>query len=192
MENILVRATLCSKAAKNLAICFTQKNLSSWNKITRSGRRDWSGLLFFIPPTDRPPCTAMHAPKDSRSSYRRHRHLGNLGPMLWFFKYFRRKIQQKKLAFLTQNKAKLCKILIITLIFEKNANFFAENCQKSQKIVIISSTIGWCKPTKSYHPLTWARLTRFITLKLILNRDCKLITHLLCSYLGFARVFCPG
>jgi hypothetical protein len=40
-----------------------------------------------------------------------------------------------KLAFLTQNKAKLCKILIITLVFEKNANFFrrklakfAENC----------------------------------------------------------------
>jgi hypothetical protein len=33
----------------------------------------------------------------------------------------------KKLAFLTQNKAKLCNILIITLAFEKNANFFAEN-----------------------------------------------------------------
>jgi hypothetical protein len=30
-----------------------------------------------------------------------------------------------KLAFLTQNKAKLCKILIITLVFEKNAYFFA-------------------------------------------------------------------
>jgi hypothetical protein len=37
------------------------------------------------------------------------------------------------LAFLTQNKAKLCKNLIITLVLEKNANFFAENCQKSQK-----------------------------------------------------------
>jgi hypothetical protein len=41
----------------------------------------------------------------------------------------------KKLAFLTQNKAKLCKILIIILVYEKNANFFrrklaniAENC----------------------------------------------------------------
>jgi hypothetical protein len=44
------------------------------------------------------------------------------------------------MAFLTQNKAKLCKILIITLFFEKNANFFAENWQKSQKIVIITST----------------------------------------------------
>jgi hypothetical protein len=48
----------------------------------------------------------------------------------------------KKLAFLTQNKAKICKILIITLVFEKNANFFAENSQKSQKIVIITSIPG--------------------------------------------------
>jgi hypothetical protein len=66
----------------------------------------------------------------------------NLGPMLWFLKYFRQKIQQKKLAFLTQNKAKLCKIWIITLIFEKNVNFFAENCRKSPKSVIITSTPG--------------------------------------------------
>jgi hypothetical protein len=33
-----------------------------------------------------------------------------------------------------------CKNLIIALVFEKNANFFAENCRKSQKIVIITST----------------------------------------------------
>jgi hypothetical protein len=46
----------------------------------------------------------------------------------------------KKLAFLTPNKAELCTILIITLVFEKSANFFAKNCQKSQKIVIITST----------------------------------------------------
>jgi hypothetical protein len=32
------------------------------------------------------------------------------------------------------------KILIITLVFEKYANFFAQNCRKSQKIVIITST----------------------------------------------------
>jgi hypothetical protein len=39
------------------------------------------------------------------------------------------------MALLTQNKAKLCKTLIIILVFEKNANFFrrklskiAENC----------------------------------------------------------------
>jgi hypothetical protein len=30
----------------------------------------------------------------------------------------------EKLAFLTQNKAKLCKILIITLVFEKKRHFF--------------------------------------------------------------------
>jgi hypothetical protein len=46
------------------------------------------------------------------------------------------------LAFLTQNKAKLCKILIITLVFEKNAISFAENCRKSPKIVITTSTPG--------------------------------------------------
>jgi hypothetical protein len=48
----------------------------------------------------------------------------------------------ENIGILTQNKAKLCKILIITLVFEKTANFFAENWQKSQKIVIITSTPG--------------------------------------------------
>jgi hypothetical protein len=67
--------------------------------------------------------------------------LVNQGSMLWFFNIFAEK-NQRKMAFLTQNKAKLCKILIITLVFEKNANFFAENCRKSQKIVIITSTPG--------------------------------------------------
>jgi hypothetical protein len=47
-----------------------------------------------------------------------------------------------KIGVLTQNKAKLCKNLIITLVFEKNAIFFAENRQKSQKIVIITSVPG--------------------------------------------------
>jgi hypothetical protein len=59
-----------------------------------------------------------------------------------FKRYFRQKKSVKKLAFLTQNKAKLFKHLIITLVFEKNANFFAENGRKSQKIVIITSTPG--------------------------------------------------
>jgi hypothetical protein len=48
----------------------------------------------------------------------------------------------KNLAFLTQNKAKLCKKLIMPLVFEKNANLFARNCRKSQKIVITTSTPG--------------------------------------------------
>jgi hypothetical protein len=64
------------------------------------------------------------------------------------FKIFSPKNSAKKLAFLTQNKAKLCKILIITLVFEKNANGrksskIAENCdhnidpsKKSQKSYI--------------------------------------------------------
>jgi hypothetical protein len=49
-----------------------------------------------------------------------------------FFNIFAKKIGEK-MAFLTQNKAKLCKIFIITLVFEKNANFLAENGRKSQK-----------------------------------------------------------
>jgi phosphoserine phosphatase len=55
-------------------------------------------------------------------------------------KIFSPKNLAKILAFLTQIKAKLCKKLIITLVFEKNANFFVENGRKSQKIVIITST----------------------------------------------------
>jgi hypothetical protein len=58
------------------------------------------------------------------------------------FKIFSLKNFAEKLAFSAQNKAKLCKNWIITLVFEKNGNFFAENCQKSQKIVIITSTLG--------------------------------------------------
>jgi hypothetical protein len=59
-----------------------------------------------------------------------------------FKNIFRQIFRRKKLALFTQNKAILCKILIITLVSEKNANFFAENCQKSQKIVIITPTPG--------------------------------------------------
>jgi hypothetical protein len=45
--------------------------------------------------------------------------------------------------FFAENWQKSQKIVIITLVFEKNANFFAENSQKSQKIVIITSTPGY-------------------------------------------------
>jgi hypothetical protein len=44
---------------------------------------------------------------------------------LQIFKIFSPKNSAKKLALLTQNKGKLCKLLIITLVFEKNANLFA-------------------------------------------------------------------
>jgi hypothetical protein len=64
------------------------------------------------------------------------------GTDVMILKIFSLKKTAKKLAFFTQNKAKSCKVLIITLDFEKNANFFAENWQKSQKIVIITSTAG--------------------------------------------------
>jgi hypothetical protein len=40
----------------------------------------------------------------------------------------------KKLAFLTQNKAKLCKILIITLVFEKNAIFLPKIGKNRRKM----------------------------------------------------------
>jgi hypothetical protein len=46
------------------------------------------------------------------------------------FKIFSPKNFAKTQAFFPENKAKLCKNRIITLVFEKNANFFAENWQK--------------------------------------------------------------
>jgi hypothetical protein len=64
--------------------------------------------------------------------------------------------KMQKMAFLTENKAKLCKILIITLVFDKNANFFAENWQKSQKIVIITSTPGANPTTLEFKTTTLA------------------------------------
>jgi hypothetical protein len=76
------------------------------------------------------------------------------GTDVMIFKIFSPKNSAKKLAFLTQNKAKICKILIVTLVFEKNANFFAENLRKSQKIVIITSIpdnrIFLCKKTPQF------------------------------------------
>jgi hypothetical protein len=83
---------------------------------------------------------------------------GDRGPMLRFFKYFRRKNSAKKLSFLTQNKVKLCKILIIALVFEKNAIFVAENWQKSQKIVIITSTPDWANFCQLSAYFQWAVL----------------------------------
>jgi hypothetical protein len=55
------------------------------------------------------------------------------------------------MAFLTPNKAKLCKNFIITLVFEKNAIFSAGNCQKWQKKVIITSTPGANPTTLNYN-----------------------------------------
>jgi hypothetical protein len=57
-------------------------------------------------------------------------------------KIFSPKNLAKMLAIFAQTTASFCKNLIITLVFEKNANFFAKNWQKSQKFVIITSTPG--------------------------------------------------
>jgi hypothetical protein len=46
--------------------------------------------------------------------------------------------------------------MIITLVFEKNANFFAENWGKSQKIVIITST-PWSHWTRETFRRIWKR-----------------------------------
>jgi hypothetical protein len=40
----------------------------------------------------------------------------------------------KKLALLTQNKAKICKMLIIALGFEKNANFLPKIVENRRKL----------------------------------------------------------
>jgi hypothetical protein len=61
-------------------------------------------------------------------------------PKTFFLRPKHPKNLAKKFAFFTQNKAKLYKNVIITLVFEKDANLFAKNCRKSQKIVIITST----------------------------------------------------
>jgi hypothetical protein len=65
----------------------------------------------------------------------------NLGPMLWFFEYFRRNILREIVVF----DSKLSKILqkfYHNIGIWENANFFAENREKSLKIVIITSIPG--------------------------------------------------
>jgi hypothetical protein len=55
-------------------------------------------------------------------------HPSYLGQKLWFLKYFRRNFR----AFFAQNKAKLFKILIITLDFEKTP-FFSQKIGKNHR-----------------------------------------------------------
>jgi hypothetical protein len=68
------------------------------------------------------------------------------------FNIFSPKNLANKLAFFAQTTASFCKKVIIKLVFEKNANFFAENWQKSQKIVIITSTPDPQKKTRVTFP----------------------------------------
>jgi hypothetical protein len=79
----------------------------------------------------------------------------DLEPMLWFLKYFRRNIQRKKWRPWLETKANFENV-IITLVFEKNAIFFAENSQKSPKIVIITSTPG-VNFTNHFRPKFWVQ-----------------------------------
>jgi hypothetical protein len=50
------------------------------------------------------------------------------------FKIFSPKNSAKKIGVLAQNKAKICKILIITLVFEKNANFWPKIGKNRRKL----------------------------------------------------------
>jgi hypothetical protein len=59
------------------------------------------------------------------------------------FLIFSPKNLAKIFAFFAQTTATFCKNCDHNIGFEKNANFFAENWQKSQKIVIITSTPDW-------------------------------------------------
>jgi hypothetical protein len=70
--------------------------------------------------------------------------------------------------------------MITTLVFEKNANFFAENCPKSQKIVTVASThkMPTCKMTSNTFPEPlelWYSLSSdfLVTLALMVNMLLK-------------------
>jgi hypothetical protein len=56
------------------------------------------------------------------------------GTNVMLFKLFSQKNSAKNLAFLPQNKAKLCKILITTLVFEKNAIFSPKIVRNRRKL----------------------------------------------------------
>jgi hypothetical protein len=58
-------------------------------------------------------------------------------------KIFSPKNSAKKLAFWTQNKAQLWKIIYHNIGLWEKRQFFAENCRKSPKIVIITSAPGF-------------------------------------------------
>jgi hypothetical protein len=87
------------------------------------------------------------------------------GTDVMIFKIFPHKNSAKKLALLTQNKPKLCKILILTSVFEKNANFFSENCQNSQKIVIITSIPEYGVVQPKLNPSNLCCMTKFCVVR---------------------------
>jgi hypothetical protein len=68
---------------------------------------------------------------------------GHCARQIWDRCYDFKNISQKKfeakIGSLTQIKGNFAEKVIITLVFEKKSQFFAENWQKSQKIQIITS-----------------------------------------------------
>jgi hypothetical protein len=62
------------------------------------------------------------------------------------FKIFSPKNLAKKLALLAQNTVSFWKIIDHNIGFWEKRHFFAENGQKSRKIVIITSTPGSARP----------------------------------------------
>jgi hypothetical protein len=111
-------------------------------------------------------------------------YVGVLGPMLWFKKYFRRKIQRKKLAFFTQNKGKLCKIFYHNIGFWEKSQFFcrklakiAENCDHnidpwSTNLHIARCLFWWLIPSWSTKHRLGSALFSGVTSK-ILTFHCK-------------------
>jgi hypothetical protein len=106
-------------------------------------------------------------------------------------KIFSPKNSAKKLAFLAQNKAKLLKNLIKTLVFEKNANYFAENCRKSPKIMIITSTPGHPAQKqqqkvlgRKQETLERSRIEIFTSQSFLLLRNCLFYSSYLTTAVG--------
>jgi hypothetical protein len=62
------------------------------------------------------------------------------GTDVMIFEIFSTKIWRKNRHFCSNYCLFFCENLIITSFFEENANFFAENWRKSQKVVTITST----------------------------------------------------
>jgi hypothetical protein len=76
--------------------------------------------------------------------------------------------------------------LITTLVFEKNANFFAENCRKSPKIIIITSTPG--HPELPFHQNSQA-LRLFLKLVIFGNEkmrtmDCESVEKTMAAFVA--------
>jgi hypothetical protein len=71
--------------------------------------------------------------------------------------------------FLLKLQLVFAKIVIITLVFEKNAKFLAENWQKTPKIVIITSTPDWANFRLSGHLFLWVVILKMTEVAQVLR-----------------------